>query len=206
MLQLHWYEPGVFTQFWSHPPLFLAHSLSSMHKNTRHCHSWRHLHPNFHWIDFIRLRVEIVDHFSTISDQLWKWIWRVPYFTTIVKMWYLCKQTRNEWLKKLIYFCTNPILWDRRRIDLGEGNHTLQICSRVPLSGVYMATIETLQGALDGARIPWTCGEISLNYLPIRPTWDPSLQTWPRLKTNENWLEYIMVNEIDVHPWLRWER
>ena len=38
-------------------------------------------------------------------------------------------------------------------IDLGEGNHTLQICSRVPLGGVYMAAIETLQGALDGARI-----------------------------------------------------
>ena len=100
-------------------------------------------------------------------------------------MWYLCKQTRNEWLKKLIYSCTNPILWDRR-IYLGEGNHTLQICSRVPLSGFYLATIETLLGALEGARIPWICGELSSNYLPIRPAWDLSLQTWSRLKANEN--------------------
>ena len=35
-----------------------------------------------------------------------------------------------------------------------EGNHTLQICSRAPLSGFYLATIETLLGALEGARIP----------------------------------------------------
>ena len=143
--------------------------------------------------------MEIVDHFSTISDQLWKWIWRVPYFTTYVKMWYLCKQTRNEWLKKLIYFCTNPILWDRR-IYLGEGNHTLQICSRVPLSGFYLATIETLLGALEGARIPWICGELSSNYLPIRPTWDLSLQTWSRLKANENcWSTLWFIKLICTH-------
>ena len=37
-------------------------------------------------------------------------------------------------------FYANLILWDPRRIDLGEGNRTLQICSRIPLSGVYLAT------------------------------------------------------------------
>ena len=32
-LQLHWYEPGVLVQIWSHPPLPVAHSLMSLDRS-----------------------------------------------------------------------------------------------------------------------------------------------------------------------------